>query len=243
MNSETLPHESPKLASAGSARRPRLRFSLRWLLIAMAFLAVVVSHLNTSLKLRQADATIARQQAQLKQLRNELGVFEITDAAKAHVLFVRQTEDKAWRWRVYLPPSGDYMMKWAIDEIPSEGLSSQWEGQSFQPHPKELSTFNVDVFLRKGADGKWRWFLRYPWGELTRELPDDHVLLAPSQPIVISGDLRNRSAQVTLCDPRKPVVLFRYQLMPQADFDAAQAQGRQPDGPFPGIMVWIEPAK
>jgi|GEM_PF-4621268 len=238
-----MPPQSPQLTDASSSRRPRLRYSLRWLLVAMAFLAVVVSHVKTSLDLSHSRQTISEQQAELKRLRDELGVFEVNDVTKAHVIFVRQTEDKAWRWRVYLPPGSHYMMKWAIDAIPNEDLASEWEGQNFQPHPHELATFNVDVFLRKGADGKWRWFLRYPWGELTRELADDHVLLAPSEPIVISGDPGNRSAQVAISDPRKPVVLFRYQVMPQADFEAAQGQGRKPDGPFPGIMVWIEPAK
>jgi len=209
----------------------------------MAFLAVVVSHLNTSLNLRNAQRTISRQQAELKQLREELGVFEVNDRTKAHFIFVRQTEDQAWRWRVYLPAGGNYMMKWATDAIPNEGLSSEWEGQNFQRFPKDDLTFNVDVCLRKGADGKWRWFVRYPWGEFSRELPEEHMLLSPMQPTVTSGDPRRRPGQLTIRDPREPLVLFRYQVKPQADHEAAQAKGQLPVGPYPGIMVWIEPAK
>jgi hypothetical protein len=243
MISEPPAFQSASGDRVSSARLPWLRYSLRWLLVAIAFLAVVVSHVKTSLDLRQSQRTSSRQQAELKQLRDELGIFEVHDRTKAHVVFVRQTEDKAWRWRVYLPPGGRYMMKWAIDAIANEGLSSEWEGQNFQPIPKEASTFNVDVFLRQGADGKWRCFLRYPWGELTRELPEEHVLVSPMEPTVFRGDPHFRAGQLTLSDPREPLVLFRYQVMPQADNDAAQAKGEQPDGPFPGIMVWIEPAK
>ncbi len=231
------------MASAGSSRLPGLRYSLRWLLVAMAFLAVVVSHVNTSLNLRQAEQTISRQQADLKRLRDELGVFEISDFTKTHIIFVRQNEEKAWRWRVYVPPGGRYMMKWAIDEIPNDGLASQWEGQNFQPNPQERSTFTVDVFLRKGADGKWRVFLRYPWGELKRELPEDHVLISPTQPIVLLGNPGSHPGQLSLCDPRQPLVFFRHRVVPQTEFDSAQAKGELPPGPFPGIMVWIEPAK
>ena len=220
-----------------------LRFSLRWLIVAMAFLAVLVSHVKTSLDLRSAHLTIARQQAELKQLRDELGVFEVTDPTKVHVIFVRQNEDMSWRWRVYLPPKDRYMMKRAIEQIPGEGLATQWHGQNFQIFPVESSTFNVDVFLRRGADGKWRWLVRYPWGEGQHELPDDHSLIAPSEPIVISGDPRGRPGRVEISDPRQPLVLFRYRVIPQAEHDAAQAQGEVPLGPYDGIMVWIEPAK
>jgi hypothetical protein len=135
------------------------------------------------------------------------------------------------------------MLKWAVDAIPNKGLASGWEGQNFQPIPKEFSPFNVDVFLRQGADRKWRWFLRYPWGELTRELPEDHLLVSPKLPIVMHGAPRSRPGQLAVSDPRQPLVLFRYQANPQGGFDAAQAQGMLPEGTHPGIMVWIEPAK
>jgi len=99
MKTVTVPLDSQKLASASSSLRPGLRFSLRWLLVAMAFLAVVMSHLNTPHKLQRADGLIVHQQDELQRLRSELGILEITDATKARVLFVRQTADKAWRWR------------------------------------------------------------------------------------------------------------------------------------------------
>jgi len=243
MKSEPSPFETASQASASSARRPWVRFSLRWLIVAMAFLAVLVSHVKTSLDLRQSQIEINRRQAELKLLRDELGVFEVTDPAKAHVIFVRQNEDKSWRWRVYLPPGGPYMMKWAIDDIPGEGLATQWEGQNFQIRPLESSTFNVDVFLRRGADGRWRWFVRYPWGEKQHELPDNYMLLAPSQPITIISDPRLRTASVTTSDLGQPLVLFRYRVIPKVEFDAAQAQGKVPEGPYDGIMVWLERAK
>ena len=237
MQSEPSIPEPARQASAG--RWPR--YSLRWLLAATAFLAVFGSHLNTSLNLRRAQQAIAEQQAELKRLRSELGIFAISDPAKAHVLFVSQPEDKLWRWRVYLPPQRRYLMKWATDDVAGQGLATQWEGQDFQAFAHDDPTFTVDVFLRKGSDGKWRWFLRHPWGELTREVPADHPLVTPMQPIVIRGDPRNNARELELSDPRQPVVLFRYQLIPQAEYDAAQAKGEQPTGPYPGIMVWIEP--
>ena len=219
------------------------RFSLGALIAVIAFVAISVSHFNTSLNLRHAQEVIARQQAELSRHRSELGVFEVKDRSKAHVIFVRQLDDKAWRWRVYLPPTRRYMMKWATDEVPSEGLSSLWEGQNFQPIPQDSSTFNVDVFLRRGSNGKWRCILRYPWGELTRELPDGHSLISPEHPVVIRGDPGYRPGELILSDLHQPFVLFRYQVVPQTEFDAAQGQGQQPVGMFPGIMVWIEAAK
>jgi hypothetical protein len=243
MPSDSSIHELPRQAGAG--RWPRPRFSLRWLLVATAFVAVVVSHVNTSLNLRRGQRTIEQQQGELKKLRDELGVFEVEDRTKAHVVFVRQTEDKAWRWRLSLPPQGRYMLKWAIDSVASKDLSSQWEGQQFQTLGLDSTTFTVDLFLRKGADGHWRWFLRNTGrlgtGELTREVPADHPLISPSQPIVGRVEC-NGSGGLTLSDPKEPLVLFRYQLIPQAEFDAAQAPRHEPDGTFPGIIVWIEPA-
>jgi hypothetical protein len=63
------------------------------------------------------------------------------------------------------------------------------------------------------------------------------------QPIVMSGDPRGRPGQLTVSDPRLPLALFRYQVIPQADFDAAQSRGIEPQRPHAGIMIWIEPAR
>ena len=228
---------STKVVAGG---RRGLRISLAWLLTAMACLAVVVSHVSTSWRLQTAQQTIARQQAELRTLRDELGVLEVSDHTKVHVLFVRQQEDKAWRWRVYLPP-GRYQMKWAIDDIPRDGLPSNWEAQDIQRIGQLDSALAVDVLLRRAADGKWHWFLRHPHGELKREVPADHVLVSPTQPVAIENELHGRPLEMS--DPREPLVLFRYRAVPQAVFDAARAQGNSPDGAFPGVMIWIEPAK
>jgi hypothetical protein len=236
------------LKSTGSPVPPRgvrrLRYSLAGLMAGAACFIIVVSHINTSIRLRQAEQSVAAQQAELARLRDELGIFDVEDPTQVHSVFVRQMEDKAWRWRVYLPPRGRYMFKWATDEIPGEGLSFQWEGQEFQPALQDPTGFNVDVFLRNDARGVPHWFVRYPWGEFKRAIPEGMSPLSPQEPVGIAGDPHFRPGHLIVSDPKQPVVLFRMQMIPEAEAKAAQVKGGGDiDGTFPGIMVWIEPAK
>ena len=63
------------LKSTGSPVPPRgirrLRYSLAGLMAGAACFIIVVSHINTSIRLRQAEHSVAAQQAELARLRDE----------------------------------------------------------------------------------------------------------------------------------------------------------------------------
>jgi hypothetical protein len=235
--------EAPPATIRPATRHRRWRYSLRTAIVAIAFLLVVLSHLKVTFDLRSARTTIARQTKELAELRNELGVFKISDRSKPHVLSVRTLEPNAFRFRVYLPPRRkDYEICCSVGDIQASGVpSDMYEFQAIRNLandtlvPKVGGTFAVDVFLRKDEEGEMRLYVRHPQGTLQPALPAMHLLLRDDQPQVWRIE-PSGPPQVQVLDPREPVVLLRWRASPE---NAAPAGGEFPDDPTDGVMVWI----
>jgi hypothetical protein len=224
-------------------RKGRWRYSLRTAIVATAFTLVVLSHIKVTLDLKSARRTIALQTKELAKLRDELGVFEIVDPSRPHVLSVRTLEPNAYRFRVYLPPRRkDYEVCCTVSDIPATGVPGdnyefqQLRGLSSESLvPKVGGTFAVDVFLRKDEEGETRLYVRHPQGTLQPALPATHLLLKDDQPQVWRVE-PSGPPQLQVLDPRQPVVLLRWRVSPE---NAATAGGEFPDDPTDGVMVWI----
>jgi len=100
----------PTAQSQPPRRRWRWQFSLFTLLMVVIFTCVIAAYLGTARRLEEANATVARQQAELKardeqiaRLEAELGKLSIKDPTKVHILTLPSKEDWHFRWRIYLP--------------------------------------------------------------------------------------------------------------------------------------------
>ena len=243
MSSANQQIEAPPGTMRPATRQRRWRYSLRTAIVAIAFTLVVLSHIKVTLDLKSARRTIALQTKELAALRDELGVFEIVDPSKPHVLSVRTLEPNAFRFRVYLPPRRkDYEVCCSVGDIPVRGMPSdnyefqQLQGLSNQALvPKVGGTFAVDVFLRKDEEGKMRLYVRHPQGTLQPALRATHLLLKDDQPQVWRIE-PSGPPQLQVLDPREPVVLLRWRVSPES---ASTAAGEFPDDPTDGVMVWI----
>jgi hypothetical protein len=220
------------------------RYSLRTAIVATAFTLIGISHFNTTLELRSARRTIALETKELAELRDELGVFEILDPSRAHVLSIRTLEPNAFRFRVYLPPrQKDYEVCCAVEGIPATDVpSDMYEFQQLHGLssdvlvPKVGGTFSVDVFLRKDEQGQLRLYTRHPQGTLQPAIDADHLLAqATSSPQVWQIE-PSEPPRLQVLDPRQPVVLLRWRTCPEND---VAADGSWPEGTHDGVIVWI----
>src|SRR4051812_24220210 len=84
---------------------PRLRLRLS-LLTTLLLLTIVGMAIVISLQWRE----IGPLRADNWRMRDELGYLNIDDPTKAYAVQLKTLGDEAWKWRVYLPPSGKYQL-------------------------------------------------------------------------------------------------------------------------------------
>src|SRR5258708_5153760 len=82
---------------------PRLRFSLltATLLITIAAMAIVIALLWRE---------VGPLRAQVKSMRTELGMLNVDDPTRVHVIQIGTSEEHHNKWRIYLPPGGSYSL-------------------------------------------------------------------------------------------------------------------------------------
>jgi hypothetical protein len=121
------------------------RFSLRTLLLVFALVALVASHVYTSMRLRDA-----LQENRL--LHQELDRFPVDDVQRLYAGAVTSLDKFTWRWRVYLPEGRRFVLRTANSQIPESGLATPpgWVGDEL-PNGELI----VTVAAHKDQAGKW----------------------------------------------------------------------------------------
>jgi hypothetical protein len=217
----------PNDASRVAAKR-RGQVSLRTSLIIVAFAVLAVSHVKSTLDLRAARTRLSEQSAEIDKLRGELGIFEIEDPAKTHLLFIRRNQPDSFRYRVYLPPrQREYEICVTTKDVSLSYLPDETcQRESLRAGgviPIEGTPFFVDVFLAKDRDGEYHWHVQHPRGEIVERFVP---IAKGGQSHISSG---NSSGRVVLSDPDEPIVLVRW--IPVGEVGAA---------PGDGLAVWIQ---
>lgn len=102
-----------------------MKFSLK------SFIAVsLVVALGTGLVITARQSRESR--AELRSLRAELGLLNVEDESKINVVSVTQTENKRWKWRIFLPPGHAYDLNLTSISIEESG------------YPTPVVTFWID---------------------------------------------------------------------------------------------------
>ena len=130
-------------------------FTIATLLLLTALIAVSISHFDT---LRE----LARVKAELTALRNDLAVLDTSDDDQIYATALPTYGPMHWRWRIQLPATGVYRLRYSFSQIPESGLpsSSIKIDQAFldsraKPLPGgEPFVLSLGVF--KDGDGKWK---------------------------------------------------------------------------------------
>lgn len=93
---------------------PRVRFSLKGLLLFLLIATLAASNVFTSYRLKQSHGENAK-------LRTELGYLTIEDRSKLNVVQIATYEDLKWQWRVYIPEGSKLVLRAATHVFPSTG--------------------------------------------------------------------------------------------------------------------------
>lgn len=205
------------------------RFSLRALMLALVLLTLFASHLVTSYRLWRAEGEVRR-------LRDQLGELVVSDPTRIHVLPVELQEPKAWRWRLYLPPSRNYELHEAMSDIPPQGVVRG--GHSvFRP-----GEYTVTARIQRDEHARWSLMLFYDQGSASMPFPAEQTDWLERreggfQTEGVIGTVHGRGTQVFA--PNDAVVLLRVRASTKVPGGGWSA----PAGPTQGVLLWIRPTK
>jgi hypothetical protein len=192
------------------------------LLLLVSLLGVSVSHFR-------ASRTIQRLEAERAALRNEVGFLKIEDESKAYVRSLGSLNALTWRFRVYLPPDGNYRVCSAFQYAEPGFPEAKRTGRVFSGGGEFLLTA---AFHRSG-NGDWVLRISTPW--VGSQIPDRAGQLdwlsepwADKSPI-ITTDQKSFA-------PDQPIPILRLQAA-----RTAHKLGIDAGSPTDGFVLWIEP--
>lgn len=183
---------------------------------------------------------------EVRIMRSRLGELSVDDATRACGIEVHQSDPSRWRWRIYLPPGGNYKLLEFGGTLPPRGTRNnrQWLnamksaqygiGRSAYHGADLEAEFTIDATLAS-HDGMWR-FETYPGGGESDYVFTDNWPAATSR--FHFSDLNERSQRNF--KPGEPILLL-YLTKPTRTPALGGGQHLQlPSEPEEGIALWLE---
>jgi hypothetical protein len=198
------------------------QISLRRLLLGCVLVVLGASHLYTSYSLQRA-----REENRL--LRLEIGRFPVEDASRLHIAALDTVDRLTWRWKVFVPSNGKYVLRTEVVNLPESGLPTPL-GQIGTELP--AGEFILTVTANQERDGEWMIVTMVPHPHTRVRIPATNATWLNKIDIGVSQLGRDG---VTMIAPEDAPVLLR-----------ARKSKAVPGGvtvdmkPTDGVMVWIE---
>jgi hypothetical protein len=204
--------------------RPRFQFSIRWMLVAIAFISVLGSHVFTSWKLKQSREEVGR-------MATELGRLTISNPDTLNVLELPTYEDMTWRWRVHVPSATKYRLLISTQEIPSTGVPSDHGSSELAP-----GEYIVTAAVRRDRLGRWRLTLVQQNGTIGMVIPEEHANWLTDGP-GYSTERAGSGASVAATSD-EPFVFLRLNCMQKTP--GGGGVSAPPGARTEGIMIWVD---
>ncbi len=213
----------------------RWRFSLRTLLLVVVIICIAIPMAIQTLKLYRAEA-------ELRQLRNEVGYLAVDDRSKVHVIAIDMNEPDTWRWRIFLPQGVRYSFCLGYGDIPAKGVTEpKLKHISNEPYSDEDVEVLVTAKLRPLDEGNWSLSVSSAIGDRPYQMGGGKVTIPGKQmrdiqnvSIYDAHTLGTRGAKTL--DPREPIVLLQQRTRERRSDGTYQSSV----GPMPGYMIWLE---
>jgi len=124
----------------------------------IAIVALAISHLQLSSRLRSTTARLDRARTELRQL-------AVRDPDAISVISLPTSEPLEWRWRVYLPQGHAFRLRSAFHEIPASDVaneSQKYDDVFFDSRGVPWNTAEPFVFSIRLVwdDDKGSWYLK-----------------------------------------------------------------------------------
>jgi cell division protein FtsL len=144
------------VANSTVSRRRWWQFSLLNLLLVAVIVCVTAAYYGSRQELEQAKREVASTQQEIKELRDQIGILDVSDESKIYLRARKSLFDQDpfhWRWRVHLPklPAGlNWHFDYRVGKVESKGFDvrggggggSNLEGQ-----------FDLDATFERHLDG------------------------------------------------------------------------------------------
>lgn len=205
---------------------PRLRYSLRALMLFLIVVCLIASNLYTSRELSRAKLKLQEAQRIVEKQRVELGRLDVADPTRLHVLALPTQENFTWKWRVHVPKGMSLFL--AADKIPEGGLPGNYSTSQLP-----AGEYSLTAVMRPDHLGRWSFNAsRGTAGSVG-------VVLSPEQSKWIVDEMGFSSSQAgnsgTESKPRgATMVLLRLRAMRDL---GGGARSTAPE-PSDGVMVW-----
>jgi len=209
---------------------PRLRFSLKTLILSLLFGCLVGSNVFTSYRFKRLhDENVA--------LRKETGRLVVKDPAKLNVVAVPTYEDLTWRWRVHVPPGVGERICLATQQIPGQGHDTGGSLSATLPPGDYLLTATV----RRNHHGQWSLIVGHAGGSNMSNINEQSAGWLEPRPGA-NGWSASQAGQndATVREPGTQLDLLRLRVMVQSP-DGKSASNT--DEPADGLLIWVEDQK
>ncbi len=215
--------------------KARWRFSLRTLLLLLVIVCLAIPLVLQSFELYRAEA-------ELRQLRNQLGHLNVDDRGKVHVIALDTGEPNTWRWRIFLPKGFRYTWCLGYGDIPATGVPKpKWSSTSNEPYWDSQSEVVVNTKLRQMDDGNWSLSVSSiiagktdQMGGTKLTIPDEEMRWTRKVPSQESSTLGSRGTATV--DPNGPIVLLQRRAREMGPAGRFERSAK----PMPGYMIWLE---
>ena len=203
---ETLP---PR----GQSWRPRFSLLSTLLLMTIVGLAIVTARLWRE---------IGPLRAEVRQLRDEVGVLSIDDPTKLCAIRVRTPEDYTWKYRIWIPEGRSYALKYSGESIPKTGIPKANGYTTFSQSGAMWIEYRIK---REVGTKRWVASLDTSFGSVGGASQEwvNWKQRTASDDGVYDG--------TKAFEPDKVIVLARWRV----------SQAAQIDDPSAGFMIWLEP--
>ena len=243
----STPTEAPADASP---QRRKWRFSLGTLILCsalgMAILANFLQYRHAHVESLKASRWHSKTRSELNHILDNqefIDRYEHDDSDRINVSLVPTSGEDEWLWQIALPDGRDkYIIRFAVDGIPVDGIPTRWAmgsggfGATWlkvklgatcpvnrPPNDRAIEVASLSYHHdRDPATGEGGWPGLHCIGP-----PEDLHLWS------VAGKERRESFS-----PKSPVVLLRMREVPPPAHDATQAADT--DAPCRGLMIWIE---
>lgn len=227
--------------------RFRPRFSLLTMLLVMTIVGMAIV-------IAQMWRDVGPLRAANRQMRTELGLLTIEDPKRAYAISLPTFEDKTWKWRIYLPPGGQYSLSEYSGHLPDRVAH---RGKTWFEEVRK--TGNGSIKSGSGMQGEFLLEARLikegeVWVLATQSihLDGDNSRIGGGRTSVYqpSGDwLSDRRSRTMSSDvgasqksfePGEPILLVHLQRPVITETPGGGYTSRSPQGPADGVVLWIE---
>jgi hypothetical protein len=167
--------------------------------------------------------------AEVRRLRDEMGVLSVEDDTKIHAIQVSTDDSLTWKWRIWVPEGRPIYVRHLWGNVPRVGFPGSRDSTTLPPGDQW-----VTVSIRYDPNsGTWKGILRTRSTRLTSTISETNLFFTDES--ISRSEGIGTAAQIE-DDSNQPIILQRYRAVPRG----AGGESLDQDATTPGFIIWLE---